>query len=128
MASRRRRRRPDCNPKKAAARPTLVGELGFIQARNEAESIFVIDVFENVIGKFKSVHLPHTVIFAVVVEILVGGFESTEVGSVFHFAPGVFAKEDAVLVFGKELAGEARLTAEFFNDGSYLGIDVRETI
>ncbi len=95
-----------------------VGEEGGVEAGDEAEGVFVVNFFQDFVGEAHAIHGPERVVFFVIREVFVLGFEDAEVGLVFVGNPAVFAEEDAVLIFFEEGAGGARLASEFGDDGA----------
>ena len=77
----------------------LLRKTGFRQGGEEAQGVFVVEFFQHGVGEIEAVEFPDAVVFADGVEVFVVGFQKAEVDVVFGDVVGVFAEEDAVLVF-----------------------------
>lgn len=89
---------------------------------------FVKHLFQNFIGEVEAVHVLEGVAAFAIREIFIGGLQYPEVAAVFFGMVGVFAKEDAVLVFFEETIGHSGLAPQFSDDGSEFLIHVEELI
>src|SRR5215218_6962637 len=78
------------------------------KAGRDRERVFVIQLLQHVIRQRHSVELPEGVVIAVIVEVLVIGFEHAPVVRILALLVGILAEQHAILVLDEELARGAR--------------------
>src|SRR6185295_12130826 len=106
-------------------KPLARRKAGTWQPRNYFQRVAVIDLSEDVVWEADPVELPERVIVAVVVKVLVVGFEYAPVVRVFVGLEAVFAKQDPILILDKEIVRRPRLASEVVKDRADFRIQIR---
>ena len=109
---------PYTNGRRASKR-TAVGANGilireglWVDAGDELQRIFVIDFLEYLVWELEAIDSPESVTLAVVLEVFVAGFQSTEIPLVFIHIVDVFSHQHAILIFHQEIMRRIGLASQ----------------
>src|SRR4029077_6070150 len=96
------------------SRGPLASGMGWVELLEQAFGVLMINLLEDFIGKRKAADFEAALAgSAPVVEVLVGGFEPSEIVAVHGFGDFVVgAEHHAILILQKQFAGAAGLAAE----------------
>src|SRR5260370_33947923 len=83
-----------------------------VNSRYQLQRIFVVHLLQHFIRHLEAVNPPERVALAVVLKILIAGFERPEIPFVFVHLVNVFAHQDTVLILDQKIVCRIRLPAQ----------------
>src|SRR5229473_5686875 len=89
--------------------PASLRERFRVDSRHQLQRILVVHLLQHFIGHLETINPPERVALAIILKILIAGFEGSEIPFVFVHVINVFSHQHAILVLHQEIVSRIRL-------------------
>src|SRR5229473_5156168 len=108
--------------------PASLWKCFYVDSRHQLQRILVVHLLQHFIGHLETVNPPECVALAVILKILIAGFEGPEIPFVFVHVVDVFAHQHAVLIFHQKIVRRIGLPPQFRQHRSDVHVHVRQRV
>src|SRR5216684_4202068 len=96
-----------------------------VNSRHQLQRILVVHLFQHFVRHLETINPPERVALAIILKILIAGFEGSEIPFVFVHVINVFPHQHAVLIFYQKIVRRVRLASQLRQNGGDIHVHIR---